>query len=70
MCYVSLHLGDAAISQLREEKEFAEGQVNECVGVKHHACVLLFVHDTSQVCLYCTFLFQMCKLVCFLISNL
>lgn len=43
MYYVSLHLGDAAISQLREEKEFAEGQVNECVDVKHHACVLLFV---------------------------
>lgn len=28
--YVSLHtVGDAAISQLKEEKEFAEGQVNK-----------------------------------------
>lgn len=29
--YVSLIVGDAAISQLREEKEFAEGQVNNNV---------------------------------------
>lgn len=29
--YVSLYIGDAAINQLREEKEFAEGQVNNNV---------------------------------------